>query len=1560
MACFYVYESGSLSKPLDPTYLKELVESNTLSQVDSQGQRIISDSVENIYKQLSFQTKNIATNNVDLIFYDKETETPQQTYQFFVDLKNKNTATSLEGDSVTTIISNLFKATGKQKEYQNVQSGSKEEDFIFSFQTKFGEILHECVQYYNTEKQYETYQKLIDFLNTYRKQLNSDTKLQEKLGNFQKSVFNILSRKNDLSIDEIDNVVSAISRYFNGKYVVFEVPVGTNSALGKIQGRIDALVIDANTGDIEIIDFKTSASTRSSKNIEKLHYAQLFLYKNILAQEYGIPLHRISFKNAHINYSTGKLVAGKYEGGQIYTDFSESGISAKADYNQFLRPYFPRVVDAMSPQEREEALEKVRKVKSSIFSSEFMRRDEPDVFAEYLKAYDKDTPFYSQFLQRRFTISFEGNDIILTDVEDKTREVLNIDQFIQNELDARHNKLVEIADSFKTAIKGRNIQNLEALIPRSQAALAITSHLGQYMDSDWEVVDNDVFLDLGIIVMYNNASDSYDFINIVPYVKFETTYKFELNKEETMNILGNCVSKEMLKNYPGANVAARVDDILTLQTLIAIGELSPLLKKNGNSLKVGQIVSISSTSGYGTFRVNLNPILNQFKILDHINKNNSGLLEFGDLYSEINQQLLQIQFDSPEEIAYRKVLSAMRNFNPNSRGVVTPEYINQLTGSATLELNNKIAALEKLREQFRLDNSIDLQQNQYADRSRNEISRVLMWLDSYIATLKGLATDEAYITSSMGVDYNNSLRAGWQMLTQREVNKFSNDGVLINGLLQGMSTATPYANPDDTVRMISQLHTYGTTKVQLEVQGIIDEMNKATTKWLEGKETRLQTLFISNHKDLYRQLFQTVNGELDPEFKFKNPFTDNSLTADDKEYLKVCLWSILRVKDSGLSSDLKKLSYAELSKDKSKLKQFEEFLKNNESALNVPLKTAKSTTSFFNSIKAISNGNWKQAGEIWKRKLEKAKYWVDPRGLTETQLNEKKAQMEALQAYNIYTELPSVRKSRLAATGIENFEWNLNWLINDHAFTYVTVKVNQEILNSTSEIIAHLQLIQNLTGRDLSGQINEIKARTNISMFNSNNVDSEFSDLTNVVGYLRTVLNFGKIAFRPILMGKELITGRTKNLLYSSLGYFDNDGISLKSMLQGEKIVFGEGVVTGKWNRLTGKMKAGDRTKVEAINWLYRVANMDANIIAQKTLADRFGLLNTGLDIMYYTNTRPDWYNRLSVFVAKMIEDGCWEAHYLDDQNRLIYDISKDHRYNVYWNNQDKEPKPGDSNYKIFQEQKARYNWAIQSFIKNEFKNADGTLIKEGDPLPIAYTVEETNSIKEIVGMLYGYYNHEERTSFQTGSWSQLFLSFKTYLAGELKHYFALPNSKTSIGRVEHVKDATGQLLYKKIDEATGVEFITTEDTGIPYYNWTGHPIEGLITSTFMCGIDLFTKEGREDLKYNVRRRRNMEAFLLRMLIASLFGSIIAMLIKGSNKETDKSTKIALNMLKKSGQDLSFYHSVLEPFDDLGIVGVDYLEQTFKNTITSITNADEELSGLIYKNLSMAKDIVNP
>ena len=217
--------------------------------------------------------------------------------------------------------------------------------------------------------------------------------------------------------------------------------------------------------------------------------------------------------------------------------------------------------------------------------------------------------------------------------------------------------------------------------------------------------------------------------------------------------------------------------------------------------------------------------------------------------------------------------------------------------------------------------------------------------------------------------------------------------------------------------------------------------------------------------------------------------------------------------------------------------------------------------------------------------------------------------------------------------------------------------------------------------------------------------------------------------------------------------------------------------------------------------------------------------------------------------------------------------------------------------------------YALDSMTKVGIKNKNGESLKAGDLLPIAYTEEEVNSIKEIIGMLYGYYNHEEKTSFQAGAYAKLFMEFKTYLVGEIKHYFALPNSKTSIGKIEHITDGiptkehpNGSPLYVYHDPVGDIDIYTTDSVDKegnplrPLYGWVAHPIEGLINSTLLCVRDLWTEEGRARLRANKQRRANAEAFLLRMLLANLLAALLALIFKPKNAGSEKELVDAANL----------------------------------------------------------------
>jgi hypothetical protein len=41
---------------------------------------------------------------------------------------------------------------------------------------------------------------------------------------------------------------------------------------------------------------------------------------------------------------------------------------------------------------------------------------------------------------------------------------------------------------------------------------------------------------------------------------------------------------------------------------------------------------------------------------------------------------------------------------------------------------------------------------------------------------------------------------------------------------------------------------------------------------------------------------------------------------------------------------------------------------------------------------------------------------------------------------------------------------------------------------------------------------------------------------------------------------------------------------------------------------------------------------------------------------LFSTSSAPDFQHRMTILVAKMMADGCWEAHSLDEKGFIKYD----------------------------------------------------------------------------------------------------------------------------------------------------------------------------------------------------------------------------------------------------------------------------------------------------------------
>jgi len=87
-------------------------------------------------------------------------------------------------------------------------------------------------------------------------------------------------------------------------------------------------------------------------------------------------------------------------------------------------------------------------------------------------------------------------------------------------------------------------------------------------------------------------------------------------------------------------------------------------------------------------------------------------------------------------------------------------------------------------------------------------------------------------------------------------------------------------------------------------------------------------------------------------------------------------------------------------------------------------------------------------------------------------------------------------------------------------------------------------------------------------------------------------------------------------------------------------------------------------TKCQLINELYGINDMDMNTYASKLRTDKAGIYNLW-DVAFKFTSRPDFYNRMMIIVAKMKAEGVWDAYDVVD-GKLVYNFKKDKRFSDY------------------------------------------------------------------------------------------------------------------------------------------------------------------------------------------------------------------------------------------------------------------------------------------------------
>lgn len=713
--------------------------------------------------------------------------------------------------------------------------------------------------------------------------------------------------------------------------------------------------------------------------------------------------------------------------------------------------------------------------------------------------------------------------------------------------------------------------------------------------------------------------------------------------------------------------------------------------------------------------------------------------------------------------------------------------------------------------------------------------------------------------------------------------EYDKKGRKIQGLVQGLVWTTPDWVSSKDLRNINYIMSQSNQHVGEKMVKASAIIHNLTLKYYKDINFSGESRnMFGETQSRYDHLWLHTDGKIDNKFRTKNPYIDdqeNILTNAEKDYLQKMLLVIASWKYSITDEEMAKLDPSSLTSISS----------------NPKIKKALDDGSYFEMplIRKEEISRYKDAftmnGKIWRDRIKpytsEIRDYFDDRELQKEDLNNiQMQQMGLYEMYDVYgRQTPEFKAKMIERNGVDYFDLNLDTIAHRMAFN----KIRKNIFDKQLPIInAYVWWMKYLAGKDnvdISDQLDYVAKQINLSVYDEPIIDKEFEDMTKTMAVVKKISTAAMLAFKPANMIKELTIGIFKGVSIAATKIYGKDQFGIKDLASAyKKLITIDNQFSTEFNL------------IDQVNHFYRFANMDVNTMSKKLQTDRHGLMRGTGRYMYICNTIPDYYNRLSLFLAKMIHDGSYDAHSLVN-GELIYDPKKDKRFSYYLANRDKHvdskgryiPSKTD---KLYNEQRQRYLLLIDQ-LQTEYRGVKE--YTEKDLVDKAYSNKERSSLKSFTDMAYGYYDKDAQSQANNLWWGMAWLQFMQYWPGKMKQWFAKPTKESPMGHVEQefVEDKDGNkiLQWRKpildengdyiFDDAGKIKFeLTSEDTGDPALKWTGTPYEGLMYSVIGTIKDVVTLDFKSIKNNEDRNRRFMFAITDAILIFVLLGLIKKML----------------------------------------------------------------------------------
>lgn len=1118
-------------------------------------------------------------------------------------------------------------------------------------------------------------------------------------------------------------------------------------------GHIDMIVIDGY-GDLHIVNYKITTSTikEGTVKLEKYKY-QMALLRQMLAS------HGLKVRNATLN-----IVPIRVDYDQDYKNITKAIVKDPLELTMGIGKYKFAKYDTVAKHFIKSSLNVNQATSKDLTEAEEeLQRIFPEVdfdiygirmtAQEWIKKnrgliHDSNNPDYS------YEIYFGGGDV--AKIPKEYREKPENNEYIIKEILKRQ----ELLNTNSDIVLNRLIKDIKAGLKDggyafygknnvfyAKSGAYINTVLRDYfatgdISSDWEFIDNDLLNSSGIILLKNTKTNQLDVIALSPN---DITISRKLRRGDT--IIGSYSTNDQSGNL--YKYKATYGNIETVKAFVLLNKVLPKITGDFVLGKM-RILSLHGRGQGLSFNI------------EHFNKDcfSTILKKVNHLLPETNieNNFTKCKFVNKFETLVQDYEAIVKDGTTLSEKQELIDIgFGNLADANTIEA--KLTALRQIEQAMR---------ETYKGLNTKRIQDARGIVDKKVLTLyKDVINAITYY--SVGEVFPIEKRLSW-----------ISEHFYVSDLV-----------PKENYQLIVNLYTKAINSIAEQTSKIYTPIRNVFFDFYDKiGYSRVQNSTMGGQAKQFDDLYKKdKNGN--KLLRLLNPYDNNDIAQiqshrDIKQkFLKKILFEFAKIRYpmNGIEFNFTDEN------DPALLKFIED---HSDTYFNIPLEKASiSTRRQKYSIQKKLNYILDKCKELWKnpeRGLQEFVYEV----LDEDEQDLMNQGIEAMQLSNKFiTGEGNGRENYIAQKGIDYFETNLENLIID----FVERDVETKEFNKALIVIKGVLFQLDIMGHDpnqkeaVEQTIKMIEDFVNINIFNTSIMDKKSQKIMGFLAPLRKMVGNTLIAGNLISGIRDTFEGAMQNTIRAITKY--QTDIDAASLAKAYEIVVKNSFTDGRSINI-----------VNQLCLIYRLSNIDVSRISEGFKSER-GITNIG-NWMYATLRRPDFLNRMTLFVAKCCKDGVYEAFDIKD-GQLVYDWKKDKRFKIYAS--------GNKNHPDYYKQMGAYYNAVRDYNKDHPENA----IDYSDDLPMPYSFQEVEVIKGVARSIYGSYDKSTRSKFDHIAIGTFWGMFTTWMNGLYANYTLKPGQYgTKEFKLEQSTDEQGNFRF--FDENHNIIIKVENGNDIKYY----------------------------------------------------------------------------------------------------------------------------------------------